>query len=533
MKRLFEIDLKDYKETDSVFRRPSARAVIIRDDKIALVYSKREKYYKFPGGGIHDDEDKKEALAREVREEVGMVVIPESIREFGSVLRRQKSDKAEDTIFEQENYYYFCDVQNELVNQELDAYESEAEFVLKIVDIDTAIRANDIYKSDVLFNEVMIKRELRVLRLLKMSKGMGLVLIRPSKDIEDDAVKYKEEHFDYGEEQVHGSSGLAFYDDYDKWLDRVTLIGERNPQNGVQTSTFFSKRLSDGKLIGCIKIHHSLTDDLKNGGHIAYGIRPSERGKGYGKEQLQLCLEYARKQHMSQVIVACDSSNVASAKTAMSCGGILTKEFEDDGIMKQHYTIDFADATNTTRIIFVRHAKSQYGEDDRIRPLTDDGLKSREIVVETLKEFKIDCFMSSPYKRSVDTIQPAADYFGMQIVTDERFRERKIGKWDDGWLEKRWADFSCAEEGGESLASVQKRNIEALKEVIAGHVGETVVIGTHGTALATVLNYYDSSFGLADFMRIVARMPYIVELVFEGDELIEKKELAHVDTTID
>ena len=169
MKRLFEIDLKDYKETDSVFRRPSARAVIIRDDKIALVYSKREKYYKFPGGGIHDDEDKKEALAREVREEVGMVVIPESIREFGSVLRRQKSDKAEDTIFEQENYYYFCDVQNELVNQELDAYESEAEFVLRVVDIDTAIEANDIYESDVKFNEVMIKRELRVLKLLKMS----------------------------------------------------------------------------------------------------------------------------------------------------------------------------------------------------------------------------------------------------------------------------------------------------------------------------------------------------------------------------
>ena len=98
-----------------------------------------------------------------------MVVIPESIREFGSVLRRQKSDKAEDTIFEQENYYYFCDVQDELVNQELDAYESEAGFVLRVVDIDTAIEANDIYESDVQFNEVMIKRELRVLKLLKMS----------------------------------------------------------------------------------------------------------------------------------------------------------------------------------------------------------------------------------------------------------------------------------------------------------------------------------------------------------------------------
>ena len=169
MKRLFEIDLKDYKETDNVFRRPSARAVIIKGDKIALVYSKKEKYYKFPGGGIHGDEDKKQALIREVREEVGMVVIPESIREFGSVLRRQKSGMAENTIFEQENFYYFCDVQDELVEQELDDYESDAEFVLRVVDLETAIEANDVYTSEVFFHEVMIKRDLRVLRLLKES----------------------------------------------------------------------------------------------------------------------------------------------------------------------------------------------------------------------------------------------------------------------------------------------------------------------------------------------------------------------------
>lgn len=169
MKRLFEIDLKDYKETDKVFRRPSARAIIRNGDKIALVYSKKEKYYKFPGGGIHDDEDKRQALIREVREEVGMVVIPESIREFGSVLRRQKSDRGEDTIFEQENFYYFCDVEDELVEQELDDYESDAEFVLRIVDLDTAIKVNDIYSSDVFFDEVMIKRDLRVLKLIKDS----------------------------------------------------------------------------------------------------------------------------------------------------------------------------------------------------------------------------------------------------------------------------------------------------------------------------------------------------------------------------
>ena len=80
----------------------------------------------------------------------------------------------------------------------------------------------------------------------------------------------------------------------------------------------------------------------------------------------------------------------------------------------------------------------------------------------------------------------------MQIETDERFRERKVGTWKSGWLEKRWADFTCAEEGGECLASVQSRNMEALKEVLADYAGKTVVIGTHGTALATIFTICSS-----------------------------------------
>ena len=167
MRRLFEIDLKDYEDTAAVFRRPSARAIILKGDKIALVYSGKEKYFKFPGGGIHEDEDKKEALIREVREEVGLVVIPETIREYGSVLRRQKSTNGSDTIFEQENYYYFCDVEDEVISQELDDYENEAEFVLRIVSIDEAIATNAAYTTDDFFNEIMIRREKRVLEMIK------------------------------------------------------------------------------------------------------------------------------------------------------------------------------------------------------------------------------------------------------------------------------------------------------------------------------------------------------------------------------
>ena len=167
MRRLFEIDLKDYDGCTKVFRRPSVRGIIFKENKLAMVYATNEKYYKFPGGGMHDDEDKKEALLREVKEEVGLKVIPESISEYGSVLRRQKSDRGPDTIFVQENFYFFCETEEQIGQQDLDDYEADAGFELAYVDIDEAIRVNKEYQSQCFFNEVMIDRERRVLEMIK------------------------------------------------------------------------------------------------------------------------------------------------------------------------------------------------------------------------------------------------------------------------------------------------------------------------------------------------------------------------------
>ena len=96
-----------------------------------------------------------------------MIVIPDSIIEFGSVIRKQKSDDSAETVFEQENTYFWCKTKNKQVEQELDDYEKEADFILRYVDIEEAIDTNQRYHSENLFDEITIKREMKVLQIIK------------------------------------------------------------------------------------------------------------------------------------------------------------------------------------------------------------------------------------------------------------------------------------------------------------------------------------------------------------------------------
>lgn len=182
-----------------------------------------------------------------------------------------------------------------------------------------------------------------------------------------------------------------------------------------------------------------------------------------------------------------------------------------------------------TKVFFVRHAQPIHTwEDDRTRPLTNEGLRDSQKVTEKLKEARINCFYSSPYKRSIDTILESSAFYAMPITTDERLRERQRGtdkRSDFEMFRNRWADFSFCEEGGECLKSVQSRNISALTDILTNEAGKNIVIGTHGTALSTILNYYDSTFGCDEFLRIIDYMPYIIRLDFNGEVCVAKDEI--------
>lgn len=181
---------------------------------------------------------------------------------------------------------------------------------------------------------------------------------------------------------------------------------------------------------------------------------------------------------------------------------------------------------NITDVYFVRHAAPNYNNhDDMSRELTEQGLRDRKLVTDFLSDKNISVALSSPYKRAVDTIKEFADVYNLQIQIIDDFRERKI---DSEWIEdfnafckRQWEDFDFKLSGGESLREVQSRNINALNNALEFHGGKSIVIGSHGTALSTVINYFDSSFGYDEFNEIKNLMPWIVEFIFESGRCLE------------
>ena len=166
MRELFTMDKKDYDPDGSRFVRPSARGILRQGDALVLVRDGRHGYYKFPGGGIDPGETPVQALIREVREEAGRAVIPESVREYGLVRRLEKGHR--EAVFEQENYYFFCDATDEVLPLALDDYEREDHFAPEVIAPAEAAAANRAFLAGEAPEKCRreAERELRVLELL-------------------------------------------------------------------------------------------------------------------------------------------------------------------------------------------------------------------------------------------------------------------------------------------------------------------------------------------------------------------------------
>lgn len=169
-----------------------------------------------------------------------------------------------------------------------------------------------------------------------------------------------------------------------------------------------------------------------------------------------------------------------------------------------------------TEVYFIRHAQSdRTAQEDRTRPLTPEGKADSKKIAEVLKNKGITHIISSPYTRTLQTVEALAKTLNLKTETHEDLRERHAGKWHGDrffdFIEKQWADFDYRIEGGESLRQVQYRNIKALEGIIGKYQGETIAIATHGTALSTVVNYFYPKYGFEDFLKIADLMPLVIK----------------------
>lgn len=170
-----------------------------------------------------------------------------------------------------------------------------------------------------------------------------LTFVEPQAMHEDAAMEYISEHVENGEDDLHGAALLERLP-YGEWLDLVA--GNRRPdsvaEGWVPASTFFVVREDDGRIIGTIDIRHYLNEFLRSyGGHIGYGVRPSERGQGYAKRILAQALDYARNLGIDRVMLSCYEDNAASRRVIEANGGVLEREFvHTDGKLVQVFWIE-------------------------------------------------------------------------------------------------------------------------------------------------------------------------------------------------
>ena len=194
----------------------------------------------------------------------------------------------------------------------------------------------------VMFNNKLVY----VYYILKEGIDFKFRLIDPTIEYKEQAEEYIEEFYEYNS-NINGVGGLDRYlkdSTYEEWLIKIDNDLKRKvTEQKVPTKTMFLIRENDNMLVGTINIRLALNEKLrKRNGNIGYSIRPTQRGKGYNKINLYLGLCECKKYNLDKVMLDCEKSNLASAKTIISLGGELEREYFDDELkeMEQVYWID-------------------------------------------------------------------------------------------------------------------------------------------------------------------------------------------------
>jgi predicted acetyltransferase len=124
------------------------------------------------------------------------------------------------------------------------------------------------------------------------------------------------------------------------WVDGLVAAADQDlpvPEGWVHCT--FRWIVEGDRYLGVIALRHELNDFLQRaGGHIGYSVRPSARRRGLASWALGEMLIEARKRGLDRVLVTCNVTNEASARTIEGRGGVLEDVRETElGLLRRYW----------------------------------------------------------------------------------------------------------------------------------------------------------------------------------------------------
>ena len=159
--------------------------------------------------------------------------------------------------------------------------------------------------------------------------------------LEDEALlkEYVEEHYANNENTISASVNLISMN-FAEWVEKVNR-NSTTPDDEWGKYYMYLAFNDDDQLIGLLNIRFDLADSLKEEfGEIGYGVRPSERRKGYATQMLKDALEICKEKNMKEVILGCFDDNIGSNKTILNNQGVLYKNDDKNVLINGSWNID-------------------------------------------------------------------------------------------------------------------------------------------------------------------------------------------------
>ncbi len=151
----------------------------------------------------------------------------------------------------------------------------------------------------------------------------------------------------------------------------------------------------------------------------------------------------------------------------------------------------------STRIIFVRHAEPDFPS-DRVYcdakedpGLTPSGEIQAQGVAASLSSVSVDAIFASPLMRARLTSESIAEYHDIEVVYDERLKERTLGVWDglfftevehsypDEYRSWKMDQAGFAPQGGETAFDLLARLKSLVVELVEKFRGRVIVVVCH------------------------------------------------------